>query len=36
MHETFIRFIRNKCTLCHNPHSSPYPHLLKKEPETYE
>ncbi len=36
IHETFIRFIRNKCTLCHNPHSSPYPHLLKKEPETYE
>jgi len=36
IHETFIRFIRNKCTLCHNPHSAPYPYLLKEEPESYK
>ena len=36
IHETFIRFIRNNCTLCHNPHSGPYPNLLKEEPESYK
>ena len=36
IHETFVWFVREKCTLCHNPHSSPYPHLLKKEPESYQ
>jgi len=36
IHETFIRFIRNNCTLCHNPHSAPYPYLLKEEPESYK
>lgn len=36
IHETFMGFIRNNCIFCHNPHSSPYPFLLKKEPESYK
>lgn len=36
IHETFMRFIRNNCTLCHNPHSGPYPYLLKEESESYK
>ncbi|NOQ85483.1 MAG: hypothetical protein GQ554_01200, partial [Deltaproteobacteria bacterium] len=36
IHETFIRFVRDNCTYCHDPHSSSYPHLLKKEPESYK
>ena len=36
IHETFIRFVRDNCTYCHDPHSSSYPHLLKEEPESYK
>jgi hypothetical protein len=36
IHETFIIFVRDRCTYCHDPHSSPYPYLLKEEPESYK
>jgi formate-dependent nitrite reductase cytochrome c552 subunit len=36
IHETLTNFIENRCTTCHNPHSSPFPHLLKEAPESYQ
>ena len=36
VHETLKRFKGNKCTLCHNPHSSSFPDLLKEEPGSYK
>ena len=36
IHETLADFTENKCTFCHNPHSSPFPHLLKEEPDFYK
>lgn len=33
IHESFLR---KKCSSCHNPHSSPYQHLLKEEPASYK
>jgi predicted CXXCH cytochrome family protein len=36
IHDTFTRFVRNKCTHCHDPHSSSFPHLLQEEPDSYK
>jgi predicted CXXCH cytochrome family protein len=36
IHETLKKFAGNNCTLCHNPHSSPFPDLLKEERESYK
>ncbi len=35
IHETLKDFKGSRCTLCHDPHSSPYPALLKKERDAY-
>ena len=35
IHETLSQFADNKCTFCHDPHSSPHPALLKQERDTY-
>jgi len=36
IHDTLAGFAGNSCTHCHNPHSSDFPHLLQKEPESYK
>ncbi len=36
IHDTLSDFSGSQCTACHDPHSSPYPHLLNDEPDSYE
>jgi predicted CXXCH cytochrome family protein len=36
VHETLRRFAGSNCTLCHDPHSSQFPNLLKEERESYQ
>jgi len=36
IHDTLSGFAGKSCTHCHNPHSSDFPYLLKKEPEAYK
>jgi predicted CXXCH cytochrome family protein len=33
IHSTGDDYVSRKCTYCHDPHSAPYQHMLKKEPE---
>jgi len=35
IHQRLDQFSENECTLCHDPHSSPHPDLLKKDRRAY-